>query len=338
MKTTHCIILFLLLSTMAMALPSISGRPNESWFSGSTATNPLYRWLQAADEMIEAGMSLGTGNVYYVDSNLTTAGGGETWDTAVATIDAAIALCTDNNGDVILVAQGHAETNAATGALATCNIAGVTIVGLGSGTNRPTITLSHATAAAFTTTAANVTICNFYIDSTGLDSVASSIIVAEDHTTIENCEFLMADATGQADACIVTSGAANLCDYLTVRNCRFVSPNAGAVDAIKLEEVNEGVVISNCYAYGNFSNAPIHNPASAVCTNLLIRDCILKNDNAADYCIELVSASTGFLVRNLYHSADDARMVDPGSCYSYECYGMDDVDEGAYLRPAVGTP
>ena len=336
MKRTF-LIMVLLLAAISMALPPIAGRPNEAWWSGSTTTNPLYKWIQAADGMVEAGQSLGTGEVFYVDSGVTTEGGGETWDTAVDTIDEAIALCTANRGDLILVAQGHAETNSATGVLVTCDIAGVTIIGMGSGTTRPTITLSHVTAAAFTTTAANVTIANIYIDSTGVDSVASSIIVAEDHTTITGCEFLMSDGTGQADACIITSGEANLCDYLTVSNCRFVSPNAGAVEAILLEEIEEGVVIAGCYIYGDFSVAGIHNPTGKVCTNVMIRDCTIKNDQTGDGCIELVSACTGFLIRNFYQGDTDAALVDPGSCFSYECLGCDTVDTSGFALPAIGA-
>jgi hypothetical protein len=333
------IVIMLLLSAMVFGVsPSAQDaattfRNGYAW-TGNVNDNAT-AWAQAVEA--EADGAIGTGKTFYVDSGVSASGNGTSWSQAKSTLDAAIALCTANRGDKIYVAQGHAETNSATGALVTCDIAGVTIIGMGSGTTRPTITLSHVTAAAFTTTAANVTIANIYIDSTGVDSVASSIIVAEDHTTIVGCEFLMADGTGQADSCITTSGAANLCDYLTVSNCRFVSPNAGAAEAILLEEVEEGVVIEGCYIYGDFSVAGIHNPTGKVCTNVLIKGCTIKNDQTGDMCIELVSACTGFLIGNYYHGDTDAALVDPGSCFSYECYGADTVDTSGFLLPAAGS-
>jgi L-asparaginase/Glu-tRNA(Gln) amidotransferase subunit D len=62
-----------------------------------------------------------------------------------ATLDGAIGKTTANNGDLILVHPGHSETLSAAAAI-TCDVAGVTIVGLGTGNNRPTFTLDTATS------------------------------------------------------------------------------------------------------------------------------------------------------------------------------------------------
>jgi hypothetical protein len=51
-----------------------------------------------------------TGDVFYVDSNVANEGDGTSWTRAKDTLDEAVALCAIDNGDVILVAQGHAET------------------------------------------------------------------------------------------------------------------------------------------------------------------------------------------------------------------------------------
>lgn len=61
-----------------------------------------------------------------------------------ATIDAANNLCTANAGDLILVAPGHTETLTATDI--TLDIAGVTVLGLGSGSLRPTLSMNNALA------------------------------------------------------------------------------------------------------------------------------------------------------------------------------------------------
>lgn len=335
------ILLLVVLTVMVgsvVALPPINSIPDENWRTENTNRNILWKWLQAANGEIEGGSKLGTGQVFYVDSGANTAGNGNSWGQPLATIDGAVNKCVDSRGDVIKVAQGHAETLAAAGTLVTCDVIGVRIVGMGSGSLRPAITLSDDEAIAFEITAANVTIENIYIDATGVDLVAKPIDVGAARCTLNGIEILMADGTGQAVTAITTSGAANAADYLTITNCRIIAPDAGANEAILLEEVEEGVVISGCYIYGDFEVAAIHNPTGKVLTNLLIKKCMLKNDQTGDFALELVSACTGFLVENYYHADASATLVDPGSCFSFECYGIDVVEEGAFIRPAVGTP
>lgn len=336
------VFILLILTSVTFAYPRArdakSTFQNGYRFSGNSGKDNATKWAQGLEELVEAGFQIGTGDIFYVDSGVTTEGDGTSWLKAKDTIDEAVNLCTANAGDVILVAQGHAETKSATGNLVTCDVAGVTIVGMGSGSLRPSITLSDPNAVAFNVDAANVTIANVYIDATGADSVNTPIDVGAARCTIDSIEMLMADGTGQADTGITTSGAANAANYLTILNSRFVSPNAGASEAILLEEVQEGVVIAGCYAYGDFSVAAIHNPTGKVLTNLMIKDCILKNDQTGDFALELVSACTGFLIGNYYQGDTAAALVDPGSCFSFECYGVDAIDEGAFIRPAVGSP
>lgn len=326
---------------LLLALPAFSYTADEyvrgrTYFgSGNKTLDPMYLHMQ---DFANGGGQLGTGQVFFVDSNVSNEGDGSSWTRAKDTIDEAMNLCEDSRGDIIYVAQVSDETQASAGTLVTCDVIGVTIRGIGSGTLRPTITLSDDEAIAFKVTAANVIIENIYIDATGADLVAKPIDVSAVRCTINAVEILMADGSGQAVSGIMTSGAANAADYLTITNCRFVAPNAGAEEAILLEEVEEGVVISGCYIYGDFSIAPIHNPTGKVLTNLLIKNCILKNDSSGDFALELVSACTGFLVENYYHTDAAATAVDPGSCFSFECYGIDATDESAFVRPVVGSP
>jgi hypothetical protein len=95
------------------------------------------------------------GNTYYVDSvNGSNLNPGTTPDKAFATVDYAIGIATANQGDVIFVREGHAETVTATSIAV--DKAGVTIVCLGRGAARPTFTFSTADAT-ITVSAANVT-------------------------------------------------------------------------------------------------------------------------------------------------------------------------------------
>lgn len=85
------------------------------------------------------------GDVFFVDSGADKANDGNLGvhptNSPCATIAGAYALCTADAGDFIVVMPGHAETLTAVVSL---NKAGVTIIGVGNGDNRPTITVNAA--------------------------------------------------------------------------------------------------------------------------------------------------------------------------------------------------
>lgn len=80
--------------------------------------------------------------------------------TPFATVAYAISQCTANNNDVIYALPGHTETISA--AAGWTPKAGSSIIALGQGSNRPTLTFS-ATASTVVMSAANVTIENFLV-------------------------------------------------------------------------------------------------------------------------------------------------------------------------------
>ena len=286
-----------------------------------------------------AGLGLGpiTGETFYVAKDAIQA---RTWldgrvpgDHLFLTIDAAINKCVAERGDVIIVAPGHTETVVAAAGI-DVDVANVSIIGLGKGDDRPTINFTTATTADIDIDAANVLIDNIYFDLTGIDELAAPIDVNAANFTIQNCEFLMADSGGQAVNAITTDANAG---NMKVLNCKFLAPNAGANDAINLTGATNGVEIRNCFIAGDFAIAPIHNPTGNILTNLLVADCFLKNDHSSKFALELVSACTGFLVRNYYHTDALANAVDPGACFSFECYACHQADRNGLLTPAVDS-
>lgn len=87
----------------------------------------LHNWAKWVEGMVGGGQ-LGTGNIFYVDSNVTYEGDGTSWATAKDTLNEAIDLCTADNGDVIFVAQGHSEAMGAAADEVDVDIDGVTIM------------------------------------------------------------------------------------------------------------------------------------------------------------------------------------------------------------------
>lgn len=286
-----------------------------------------------------AGLGLGpiTGETFYVAKDgiqsRTWLDGRVPGDHLFLTIDAAINKCVAERGDVIIVAPGHTETVVAAAGI-DVDVANVSIIGLGKGDDRPTINFTTATTADIDIDAANILIENIYFDLTGVDELAAPIDVNAANFTIRNCDFLMSDSGGQAVNAITTAAEAH---NMKVLNCKFLAPNAGAAEAIKIVGAIDGAEIKNCFIAGDFTVAPIHNPTGNIATNLLISDCVLKNDNTGEFALELVSACTGFLVRNYYHTDALATAVDPGSCYSFECFACHQVDKNGLLTPGVDS-
>jgi len=141
-----------------------------------------------------------------------------------ATIDYAIGRCTASRGDIIFVKPGHTETiSNATGTL--FDVAGVAIVGLGTGSMRPTLTFT-ATSSNIPISVANVSITNILFVATTAVATASIFTVSgtalATDFTIENCEFREIDATGGFTAVVTGNGTAQCVQGLYVARNRYL--------------------------------------------------------------------------------------------------------------------
>lgn len=226
-----------------------------------------------------AGGALTGGNIFWVDSGASLAAdaitNGKSRDKPFATLDYAVGRCTANNGDVIYLAEKHAET-VATAAAINVDVAGIQIIGLGQGADRPTFTFS-ATASTITVTAASVTINNIVIVPS-IDSVASPIVASAADCSLLNVEVQDASAAIECVRLLLTTAAADrlLVDGLVYRG--FVAGNA-CVNAIHLIGVND-CIIRNSNFYGEFSTAVIEMKTTAS-DNVTIDNCYFYNDNVA---------------------------------------------------------
>ena len=117
-------------------------------------------------------------NANYLFVNSVTGSDGNTgaFDQPYATTTQALKKCSANAGDVIVLMEGHAETISAAAGIA-INVAGVQIIGLGSGSSRPTFTFATSTAATMTITAANIQISNI-VGVTTVDQVVSPFVIS----------------------------------------------------------------------------------------------------------------------------------------------------------------
>jgi len=224
------------------------------------------------------------GDVYWVDSGGLQNGDG-TFTRPYLTIDTAINNCTANNGDLIIVKPGHAETLATASAI-TADIAGVAIIGLGSGADRPTLTFS-GTAATMVISAASVTVQNI-ITKPSIDSVVSPIVVSGADCWLD-IEHQDASAAIEAVAAILTTAGADRL-HVDLKYRGFIAGNA-CVNAVRLVGVDTGEINVDFYGVASTAIVEFHTTA---CHNITVTGNFYNSGttNLSKNVVDTVTGST----------------------------------------------
>lgn len=273
------------------------------------------------------------GDHIYVDSALGVddTAHGTTWNEPVATVDYAVGLCANNNGDTIHVAPGHAETLATPSAI-TLDIIGITIKGYGIGTDRPTITLDTGTDTTIVQSAANVTIENIIFINTQ-DALVVAFDVNAAHFVLKDCVFRDAGADNTIEWFICDANA----DYFELHGCVNEGTDTAGNTAWVTLNGNSYVTIKDCKSNGDFSAANIQ-IVTAACPDIHIDNCRLENNNAVDVNIEGFAATTGWIANTYCWNTTDTQTTwinTPGALGLFECYGVNNDGEAGLL---IGTP
>ena len=142
--------------------------------------------------LLPGGGSVPLGTNYFFVCNATGANGSDgnagTMDAPFATLDFAVGQCAANLGYVIVVMQGHAETLTSNTALL-LDVAGITIVGLGTGADRPTFTLSTANTCRIPVSAANIKIQNCIFIGNFLSIATCFLLTTAPGFWVDSCAF-----------------------------------------------------------------------------------------------------------------------------------------------------
>lgn len=160
------------------------------------------------------------------------------------TIDAAIGACTANQGDVIYVMPGHTETVTGVGGI-TADIAGISIIGLGSYGSRPQILMDGGTTVDVAVSAANVTFRNLVFTAGNADIVRCFNITAKG-CWLDEVEFDDNIATENWLTPIkATSTSNNNADGLKATNCRWFSVDAASLEFIEGNADMKHLIVEN---------------------------------------------------------------------------------------------
>ncbi len=325
---TQANMLMLMMFGLLAALPTVVSRRSALYYTARKG-NPSAVIINAA---------VHTGNVFFVmTGGSDSVGAGDTPDNPFATIDFAIGQCTASQGDTIYVMAGHTETIAAAAGIA-CDVAGVSIIGLGHGANRPLVTWS-ATGSTWTITAASVLIKNIVctssvnelvvmFSSSAVDLTLDAVDVLDPGSTLEIIQFLL-----------TTSGS----DNLIVRNCKHNATTAAASAQlwIRLIGCDAPYIHDNVFTLtldNGATDAVISGDAS-VRGFIFARNVILQSGGTAQVSgILMTDGATGFSVDN--HIVVDLAGTLAGihfvgnAAFASQTYVLDTPEKSGKLDPA----
>lgn len=165
-----------------------------------------------------------------------------TFNDPFATVDYAISQCTASRGDIVFVKPGHAETLAADGF--DLDVAGVAVVGLGTGTLMPSFTL-NATTSDVNISAANCSLVNVrFVPSTS--DVVRAIQVTAAHATVKGVVVLDAGATNEILTVVKATGTTdNEADGLWIEGCRAYGTSTAILEFFEFNAHINGLVFKD---------------------------------------------------------------------------------------------
>lgn len=299
------------------------------------AKSALFVQKQSGGMFSVEDQAVSTGNRFFVDSGSATgadgAGYGRNPDKPFLTIDYAVAYCTANNGDIIYVMPGHTETISAAADIA-LDVAGISVIGIGHGTDRPTITFDTATTADMDIDAANVLVENI-IFSANFADIAVAIDVNATDFTLKRCHF-QATAVNMNFLVCIEDALLLASNRLSVIECTSHLIDASDTHFINMVGTGDGYIIKGNILHGDWGTMCIG--GAGIVTRVTIIDNVIANASAtADACINLAATTTGIVMRNLCAgAAAQANGVTATACAVAEnYYGVISEDLSAILDP-----
>lgn len=302
------------------------------------------------DGVLIRGMPIGIthpGNVYWVDSGSSSHGGRGDFRQPFATLGAALTYIASNgsgNGDLVMIKPGHSETITGAGGITmSSSHAGVAVIGMGTGSLRPTFLMDAATTVTVVITGANVSMKNLVFKG-GHNTIATCFDIDAAGFTADGLEF-KDNTTDEHFVIAFTIGSAtdNTCDDITIENCVWKSEDAGITEFITLTGDTDNLTLRNNIVIVDAADAQFLAQASGddlngfVCVgNMFVTgladtdDVFIDNDQ---------SDNSGIVAYNLvgHHDAGGAVEIDVDGVRMFEnYYTATDTTSGA-LAPTADT-
>ena len=249
-----------------------------------------------------------------------------TFDEPYSTLDHAINQCLAGRGDIIFIKPGHNEDISAASGI-TADVDGVAIIGLGTGSLRPTFDW-EAAAATIVVSGANISFYNIIFNASFLD-VVTMFTVSGDGATFVKCHFTdEASNLNAIDFITLSSGA----DNFTMHDCKMIGGDAQN-DSFITATLTDGFYISDCYFASNVAQAAAVGliESSDNVTNAVIRDCYMRSNIDGAIFLDFNGTANSGVIANVYQSSiNTAGAVTEGfdttGMHVFECYVAGEAD------------
>lgn len=282
--------------------------------------------------LIGSGPIITTGSIFFVDSATGSNGNtGASPDRPLATIDYAVGLCTANKGDYIICMPNHSETITTDSAI-DLDVHGITLYGVGRGTNQPRIDFNHADATV-EVNADDVSIINmnFHSNITSV-TIGLSVIAGATNLLVSNCLFDVETTTTDEFLIAINFGVG--CNNFIIEDIVMDMGLGGAATGIKLVGATAGGTIRRSRIVGDYSQACIAG-ITTLSTEIYIEDNLLANGASGNVgaveVVEMLTGTTGVIRRNhsLANVATIAAHYVADTMAFYENYATEDVGQAA---------
>lgn len=325
LKASLILIVFLFMALMGGGSQALADQSKVVLVGGGQAYKPLDDFVLESESVTIAGDS------WYVDSGKSASGDGKSWDYAFITLDEAINAASADNGDVIHVAVGHAET-ITTAAIVVPDKDGLTAIGYGEGAQRPTFSWADDTDATIPVSAADFVVKNMIFDgsSTSSDTPDDMFYVTAAGFQLIGSKIVTGDSTEAAT--LVITGDADA-DRMKVIGCEFTgSTDTGTTAAISFSAGATDIEIAYCVFKGDYSSAAIYSASAVLEVN--IHHNYVYNFQDDDHAIELSSnTSTGVIAYNHVVTDAYATAIDSGGLDVIETYWSNDEQDDVMATP-----
>lgn len=294
---------------------------------------------QASGGLIVVGDDYCSGDIFFVNATggVDAAGYGKTPDAPTATIDYAVGLCTASKGDRIYVMPGHTESITAATSLVV-DVQGISIIGLGTGSLRPTLTFTTAATANISVTAADVTLKNLLLISDFSTGVTAGITAGASAGgfTLDGIE--MRETTSDKEFLIGVYITA-LCDDVTIKNFRFVGA-AGGTDSscIFFAGNSDRLTLVDNVFFGDWSASVVDHTTTASYNCKVANNVGYNVDAEAGLWIGFNAGTTGFNIENhAYTGTDGGGLVVGTIIADFDSYHTNVLTASGFLTPAVDS-
>ena len=283
-----------------------------------------------------------TGLVFFVDSVTgndapynSSSGQGTNPSQPFKTLSIAMTQTRASKGDVIYLMPGHAELIPAA---ATLNFfkAGVQVIGLGIGSNRPSITYA-GTDSLLLFSAASTALRNVRL-LCSVDEVVTALSVTAANVTIDTVDVVETAAKQFIQKVLTTAAAVDL----TITNCTDHQSTAPAANSawIKLVGADRANIIGNriFITTTNSASSSVILSVTTAPVNILIQDnVIVQLGGASVIPINLMTGTSGYAASNKVASPKTtiAGSIALASCYGANNLASHTVNTDGILEPVA---